>query len=403
MRPHFSLSTIIAGLVAVIVGYTSSAVLVMQAAHTAGANLAETASWFLALGIGTSLTTIGLSLYYRIPILTSWSTPGAAILISSLQGVPLAEATGAFIFTALLILVSGLTGLFEKIIKMVPNSLTSAMLVGVLLHFGMGIFTSMENQPAMIAVMFCTWLIAKQTAPRYTILLVVCTGIGMAYWQDLLHFEQFHWSLSTPVFTAPVFALSSMLSVGIPLFIVTMTSQNIPGIAVMRNAGYQPPVSPLISWTGAGMLFSAFLGGFSVCLAAITSAICNAEEAHPDASKRYMAAVWAGIFNLITGFLGASLVALFVALPKELLLAAGGLALLSTLTSNLSIAMEQGSQREAAMVTLLVSASGISLFGTGSAFTGLVAGGLVMVMLYGYPKLTALRMTKLSSRMIKPQ
>lgn len=386
MRFDFSLSTFIAGFVAVIVGFASSAVLVMQAAHAAGANMAETASWFLALGLSTAFTTIGLSLYYRIPVLTSWSTPGAAILISSLQGVSLAEATGAFLFTAVLVFISGLTGLFERIIKIVPDSLSSAMLVGVLLSFGTGIFTSMQNQPMLISVMFCTWIISKQIAPRYTILLVVCSGIIMAWFLNLLHFEEFQWRISMPVFTLPVFKLSSMLSVGIPLFIVTMTSQNIPGIAVMRSAGYQPPVSPLVTWTGAGMLFSAFFGGFSLCLAAITSAICNAEEAHPDASRRYMAAVWAGIFNIIMGLLGATLVAVLVVLPRELLLAAGGLALLGMLTNNLSKAMENSHQREAAMVTLLVSASGISFFGTGAAFSGLVAGGLVMLVLQGYPR-----------------
>lgn len=384
MRNFFSLSQLTAGFVAVMVGYTSSVAIIFQAAATLGATPVQISSWLLALGVGMSVTSIGLSLYYRIPVLTAWSTPGAALLITSLSSVSMAEAIGAFIFSALLIILSGVTGFFEKVITRIPRSLASAMLAGILLHFGTNAFAAMQQQFVLVFLMFITYLLSKRFLPRFAILIVLLIGIATAKMQGLLQFEQLHVALSSPVFTMPVFSLPVLFSIGIPLFIVTMTSQNIPGVAVMNAAGYHPKISPMISVTGIANLILAPFGGYALNLAAITAAICMSKEADADPTKRYKAAVYAGIFYLIAGLFGATVVALFAALPHELIVGIAGLALLGTIGSSIQTALADDAQREPALITLLVSASGVSLFGIGAAFWGLIAGIISFAFLKKY-------------------
>ncbi|HSW93209.1 MAG TPA: benzoate/H(+) symporter BenE family transporter [Gammaproteobacteria bacterium] len=384
MRNPFSVSHITAGFVAVLVGYASSIILVLQAASAAGATTNEIGSWLLALGIGTSVTSIGLSLYYRMPVLIAWSTPGAALLVTSLSGATLSEAVGAFIFSGILIFLSGVTGVFEKIMAYVPRSLASAMLAGLFLHFGMNIFLSMQHQPELAGAMLMTYLIGKRFFSRFVMLLVLLCGILMADMQGLLHFSHFHILLSKPIFTPPVFSLHSLIGIGIPLFIVTMASQNIPGIAIMKAAGYRPPVSSIMSLTGMANFLLAPFGAFSLNLAAITAAICLSEEADADPGKRHYATLSAGVFNLIAGLFGATVVALLFVLPAELTLTMAGLALLGTMCGSLKTAMEEETQREPALITFLVAASGVSLFETSAALWSLVAGILSYGILNAY-------------------
>lgn len=384
MFKSISVANIAAGFVAVMVGFTSSVVIIFQAAAAAGATPAQVSSWLLALGIGMGATCIGLSFYYRMPILTAWSTPGAALLVTSLSGVSMSAAIGAFIFSAILIILSGVTGFFAKALIHIPKSLASAMLAGILLHFGTNIFVAMQQQRLLVCGMFITYLIGKRLFPRFVILLILLFGILMAEIQGLLHLNHFHIALSSPVFMAPTFSLATLISVGIPLFIVTMTSQNIPGVAIMQASGYQPPISSVITWTGVSNLLLAPFGGFAFNLAAITAAICLSKEADSDPAKRYKAAVYAGMFYLLVGLCGATVVALFSALPQELILAIAGLALLGTIGNSLKTALDNDVQREPALITLLVSASGVSLFGIGAAFWGLVAGVISLVLLNRY-------------------
>jgi benzoate membrane transport protein len=384
MFKNISLSNMTAGFVAVMVGYTSSVVIIFQAAAAAGASSAQVSSWLLALGVGMAVSSIGLSLYYRIPILTAWSTSGAALLVTSLSGVSMPETIGAFIFSAILIMLSGMTGLFEKAMAYIPRSLVSAMLAGILLQFGTNVFSAMQNQFILVFTLFCIYLIGKHFFPRFVILFILLLGTLIAGMKGLLHLEQFHFALSSPVFTAPVFSLPALVSVGIPLFIVTMTSQNIPGIAIMNSAGYQPRVSPIISWTGVTNLLLAPFGGFSINMAAVSAGICLSKEADIDPAKRYKATVYAGLFHLIAGLFSATVVTLFSALPKELILSIAGLALLGTIGNNLKNAVEDETQREPALITLLVTASGISLLGIGATFWGLVAGILSYALLNAY-------------------
>ncbi|GHA89149.1 benzoate/H(+) symporter BenE family transporter [Modicisalibacter luteus] len=367
-------SSVVSGFVAVLVGYTSSAAIIFQAAEAAGASQAQISSWLWALGIGTGLTTLGFSLRYRMPLLTAWSTPGAALLATSLPGIPMSEAIGAFLFSALLITLCGVTGLFERIMHRIPQAIASAMLAGVLLRFGLDIFIAMESRWLLPLSMFITYLLAKRLRPRYAIVCVLAVGIAVAMMQGLLDIESIEPALAVPIFTMPSFSLSTLIGVGIPLFVVTMASQNLPGIAVIRASGYSPPLSPLIGWTGAVTLALAPFGGFAFNLAAITAAICMGPEAHDQPARRYTAAVSAGVFYLLTGLLGATVTALFTAFPRELIMAIAGLALLATIGSGLATAVREETHREAALITFLVTASGIGMLGIGSAFWGLLAG-----------------------------
>jgi benzoate membrane transport protein len=381
MMRNSGLSHISAGFIAVLVGYMSSAAIVFQAATAAGASAAHISSWLLALGVGMGVTCIGLSLYYRSPVLTAWSTPGAALLATALGGVPMSDAIGAFIFASTLLMICGVTGWVEMLMQHIPKSLAAAMLAGVLLRFGVGVFVSLNSQIWLVAVMLLIYVTGKRMNSRYTIPMTFLGGLIWAAQSGLIHFETVTVTVARPIFTAPTFTLSTLIGVGIPLFVVTMASQNVPGVAVLRANDYQTPVSPLIGWTGlTGMVLAPF-GGFQFNLAAITAAICMSPEADRNPEQRYLAAVWAGIFYLITGLLGATVASVFTALPKELVAAIAGIALLGTIGSSLSGALHDERERDAALITFLVTASGLTFRGIGSAFWGLLLGLIVLKML----------------------
>lgn len=381
-----SLSAILAGFVTVLVGFTSSAALVFQAGHAVGATPAQMASWMWALGIGMGVTCIVLSLRYRVPVVTAWSTPGAAMLITSASGVPMAEAIGAFIVCAVLMAVSGFSGWFERALKRIPLSLASGMLAGVLLRFGLDVFVSLQHALSMVLSMCLVYLLGRKFLPRYAVILALAVGTVVAAAQGELHFERFELAIATPVWIEPSFSLSAMVGIALPLFMVTMASQNIPGVAVIRASGYEAPISPLIGWISTVTLLLAPFGAYALNLAAITAAICMGREAHEDSQRRYVAAIAAGVFYLLIGVFGATVAALFSALPKTLILAIAGLALLGTIGNGLATAMRDEQEREAALITFLVTASGLTLLGIGSAFWGLVAGGVASLVLHSQPR-----------------
>jgi benzoate membrane transport protein len=378
MGRFFGLSHLSAGFIAVLVGYTSSAAIVFQAATAAGATAAHISSWLLALGLGMGVTCIGLSIYYRSPVLTAWSTPGAALLASALVGIPMNEAIGAFLVASLLLTLCGVAGWFETIMRHVPKSLAAGMLAGVLLRFGMDVFLSLRTQPGMVALMLATYFAGRIFNSRFTVPLTFLAGLAWAALGRLIALDSLTLSLAQPVFTAPAFTFSTAVGVGVPLFLVTMASQNVPGIAVLRANGYATPVSPLIAWTGFTGLLLAPFGGFSFNLAAITAAICMSPEADRNPQRRYLAAVWAGVFYLLTGLLGATVASVFAALPRELVAAIAGLALLGTIGNSLAAALNEQNERDAALITFLVTASGLTLLGLGSAFWGLLFGLAVL-------------------------
>ncbi|MFM0490887.1 benzoate/H(+) symporter BenE family transporter [Paraburkholderia graminis] len=376
-----SLSAIVAGFVAMMTGYTSSLVLMFQAGQAAHLSNAQISSWIWALSIGMAVCTIGLSLRFRAPIVIAWSTPGAALLVSSLPHVPYAEAIGAFIVCALLLTVVGLTGWFDTLMKKIPAGIASALLAGILFEIGIEIFRAAQFQTALVLTMFLTYLIVKRGTPRYAIPATLIAGTVAAGALGLLDFSHFQIALAHPVFTMPAFSVAASISIGIPLFVVAMASQNVPGIAVLRADGYTTPSAPLISTTGIASLLLAPFGSHGINLAAITAAICTGREAHENRDKRYTAAVWCGIFYLIAGIFGATIAALFAAFPRELVVSVAALALFGSIMSGLTNAMQDARQREAALVTFMVTASGLTLLSIGSAFWGLVAGVVTQVVL----------------------
>ena len=376
MGKDFSLSAVVAGFVAVLVGFTSSVVIVFQAAAALGATPEQTASWIWALGLGMGLTTLGLSLHYRQPVLTAWSTPGAALLVTAGAGVGMAEAVGAFMVSALLITFAGASGWFERAMNRIPQALASALLAGVLARFAFDAFAAAQADFMLVAVMFVVYLLGRRGWPRYAVPGVLLAGVVMALARGQLNFAAVPWQLATPVFTMPAFSLAATVGIALPLFVVTMASQNLPGVAAQRTAGFATPVSPVIATTGVATLLLAPFGGFAFNLAAITAAICMGREAHEDPARRWVASAAAGLFYIATGLLAGAVVALIAAFPKVLVLALAGLALLGTIGAGLAAAMKDETQREPALITFVVSASGLTLWGVGPAFWGVLAGGL---------------------------
>ncbi len=374
-------SAIVAGFVATLTGYTSSLVLMFQAGQAAGLSDAQIASWLWALSIGMALCTIGLTLRYRVPIVVAWSTPGAALLITSMPGVTYPEAIGAFVVCAVLLSLLGLSGAFAKVMRHLPGSLAAALLAGILFRIGSEIFVAAQTDTLLVLAMFFSFLLGKRLAPRYAVMLALLVGAIVAALLGMLDFSQFELQVAVPQWTTPSFSLSAAISIGIPLFVVAMASQNIPGLAILRADGYEVPPSPLIATTGLASLLLAPFGSHGINLAAISAAICTGAEAHEDKSKRYTAALWNGVFNLIAGIFAATLAALFAALPGALVLSIAALALLGSIGNGLAQAMNAPAERDAALITFMVTASGMTLYGIGSAFWGLVAGALTLLIL----------------------
>lgn len=369
-----SLSAFVAGLVALLTGYTSALVLMVQAGQAAHLSDAQIASWIWALSIGMGVTTIGLSLITRIPIVVAWSTPGAALLIASLPGVPYPEAIGAFVMAAGLMTVAGLTGWFDKLMRALPASIAAALLAGILFRISVDVFVQAQDQTLLVGAMFAAYLAGKRLWPRYAVPGVLLVGMVLAGMLGELRLGGIEFALTTPVWTRPAFSLQAFVSIGIPLFIVALASQNIPGLAVLRADGYHVAASPLITVTGIASALLAPFGSHGINLAAITAAICTGPAADSDRQRRYTAAVVCGVGYLVAGLLAASITALFAAFPKALVIALAAFALLGSIASGLTAAMQSPDEREPALLTFMITASGMTLLGIGSAFWGVVGG-----------------------------
>lgn len=374
MLRYFNPAHISAGLVAVLVGYTSSAAIIFQALQALGADKAVADSWFLVLGLGMGITCIGLSLFYRQPILTAWSTPGAAIMVTGLSGMSIEAAVGAFLFSSALILLTGLTGIFDRLVKLIPANIAAALLAGVLAPFALNALASLESNLILGVIMIASFIAGLRWLPRYSVLLTLITGLLVVFLETPHILAGIDLQFATPVWVQPKFELSALISLGIPLFIVTMASQNLPGIAALRTANYDAPASPIITSTGIMGLVTAPMGGFAYNLAAITAAICMTKEVDKDPKQRFRASVWAGVFYTLVGIFAASITSLFFAVPKAFILLIAGLALLGTIANSLNIALADDKQRLAPTLTFITTASGVSIFGIGSAFWALVLG-----------------------------
>ena len=384
LRADVSLSAVVAGFVAVLVGYTSSVAIVFQAAQALGATAAQTASWMWALGLAMGLTCIGLSARWRLPVLTAWSTPGAALLAAT-HGVAMDEAVGAFIVSSLLIVAAGASGLFERVMSRLPMAVAAALLAGVLTRFGLEAAVALASAPLLVVAMALAYLAGRRAWPRYAVPGVLAAGVAVAALQGRLHLQAVEWAWAAPVATMPRFTPGALIGVGLPLFIVTMASQNLPGVVAQRAAGYATPVSPVITTTGLVGLLLAPFGAYAINLAAITAAICMSPQAHPDPARRWIAPVAAGVFYTLLGLAGAAVAGLLAAFPRELVAAVAGLALLSTIAGGLVLALADERHRDAAALTFLVTLSGVSVAGVGSAFWGVVAGSVALLVQHWRP------------------
>ena len=375
-----SLSAFVAGFVAVLVGFTSSVAIVFQAAQSFGATPAQITSWIWALGLGMGLCSLVPSLLLRKPVMVAWSTPGAAVLATAgaAGSFSMGEAVGAFMVCSLLVILVGATRGLERVADRIPMEIASALLAGVLARFGIQAFAAAQTALPLVLLMVGAYLVARRMAGRYAVVFTLMVGI---LW--VLITGQMAWSmepvrLAMPVFVAPQWSVSAIVSLAIPLFVVTMASQNLPGMAVIRASGYELPVSRLITMTGWASLVLAPFGAFALNFSAITAAICMGPEAHEDRLKRYTAAASCGAIYIVIGLFGALVTGLLTSFPKELVVAIAGIALLSTIGNGLASALRDERHREPALITFLVTLSGITLMDIGSAFWGVVAGSLAL-------------------------
>ncbi|WCE31610.1 benzoate/H(+) symporter BenE family transporter [Vibrio sp. SCSIO 43137] len=374
MKKLFNLSHISAGFTAILIGYTSSVVIVIQAATAAGATATQTESWLLALGVAMGITSIAYSWYYKAPLLTAWSTPGAVMLAGASGDYELSSVIGAFIISGLLIFLTGLISPLSKALERIPPQLGTAMLAAILLPFCLGSFQTITQMPVLFMIMFSAFLLAKRFIPKYMMLILLLVGIAFTVVMDGTGLQTSEFSVAQPVWLMPGFDLAAMINLAVPLYLITMLSQNLPGIAMMQSYGYQAPVKAILKGTGTVNLLAAPFGGFSVNLAAISAAICMNEEVDADKSQRYRAAIWAGIFYLLAGLFASSVVSLFLLLPQEVTKILAGFALLGTLLMCLQTAFQKEVYRDAALFTFLITLSGVSFLGVGSTLWGLLVG-----------------------------
>lgn len=382
-RRDLSLSALVAGVIAVVVSYGGPAALIFQAAASAGLSAPQLASWVWAISIGSGLAGVYLSLRFKAPVVITWSTPGAALLVTSLARYSYPEAVGAYIFSGAVIALLGVTGVFSALMERIPKAVVAAMLAGILLRFGMDVFVSLPVEPLLVVPMVLCYLLGKRLYPRYAIVLTLVVGFVAAALLGKLNLGGIRLALTLPVWTAPAFSLGSVIGLGVPLCLVSLTGQSATGLGVLRAGGYHTPAGPLLGATGLLSVLLAPFGCHGVNLAAITAAICTGPEAHGDPARRYVAGVSCGTAYLVVGLFGAALVSLFTALPSQLIAVLSGLALFGAIITGLTQAMEDASQREAGLVTFLVTASGVSVWGIGPAFWGLAAGMAVSVILTG--------------------
>lgn len=374
---------VVAGLISVIVNYGGTFILVFQAAQVAGLSAELTASWVWSISIGVGVTGLILSWTAREPIITAWSTPAAAFLVTALATTPYAEAIGAYLISAAAFVLLGLSGCFERVIRLIPPGVAAGLLAGILLQFGIGAFGGMSVDPMLAGLLIVAYVVLKRFTARYAVVGILVLGLAFLLLQSRVDLSGLTLKFAAPVFTMPVFSLNALLSVALPLFLITLTGQYMPGMLVLRNDGFKTSANPIVTITGLGSLLMAPFGSHAFNVAAITAAICTGREAHEDRSKRWVAGISAGVFYILVGVFGVTLAAVFMAFPATFITTLAGLALLGTIGSSLAGAMSDAKTREASLITFLAAAANINLFGIGGAFWGLLIGLMAYAVLNG--------------------
>ncbi len=374
---------IVAGLISVIVNYGGTFILVFQAAKVARLSPELTASWVWSVSIGVGVTGLLLSWVSREPIITAWSTPAAAFLVVALGSTPYAEAVGAYLISAAAFVLLGLSGYFEKVIRLIPPGVAAGLLAGILLQFGIGAFVGMSIDPLLAGLLIVAYVLLKRFTARYAVVGILVLGLAFLLTQGRVDLSGLALEFAAPVFTVPEFSLNALLSVALPLFLITLTGQYMPGMLVLRNDGFRTSANPIVTVTGLGSLLMAPFGSHAFNIAAITAAICTGREAHEEPGKRWIAGVAAGLFYILVGVFGVTLAAVFMAFPATFITTLAGLALLGTIGGSLASAMADAKSREASLITFLAAAANITLFGIGGAFWGLLIGLLAYAVLNG--------------------
>lgn len=374
---------IVAGLISVIVNYGGTFILIFQAAKVAGLSPELTASWVWSVSIGVGITGLFLSWVTREPVITAWSTPAAAFLVVALATTPYAEAIGAYIISAAAFVLLGLSGQFEKVIRLIPPSVAAGLLAGILLKFGIGAFGGMSIDPGLVGLLIVAYVVLKRFTARYAVVGILGLGLAFLLTQGRVDFSGLELQFAAPVFTRPEFSLDALLSVALPLFLITLTGQYMPGMLVLRNDGFKTSANPVLVITGLGSLLMAPFGSHAFNIAAITAAICTGKEASEDPSRRWIAGVAAGVFYILVGIFGVTLAAVFMVFPATFITTLAGLALLGTIGASMASAMADVKSREASLITFLACAANITLFGIGGAFWGLLIGLLAYAVLNG--------------------
>lgn len=372
------LSVPVSAFVAAVVGFGGTLALIIAAAGALGATRTETASWVTAICLAMAVESLWLSWRTRMPVITAWSTPGAALVAAS-SGFTMAEGVGAFIVTGLLLAATGLFSPLTRLIARIPASVASGMLAGILAGFAINAVKTVPADPLFILPLIAAFFVIRLFNPALSVLAVLVGGGAAAVLTGRVGALPAP-ELSTLTLIAPDFSLAAMIGLTVPLYLVTMASQNLSGLAVLKAAGYEPPAGPLIAVTGLFSILSAPFGALTTNLAAISAAICTGPDAHPDPGERWKTGPFYALAYLVFAIFGASLVALFAVLPQGLIVLVAGLALMAPLANAFAIALKEESERMAATVTFATTASGLTLFGIGGAFWGLIAGIVVLAL-----------------------
>ncbi|MDH2575655.1 benzoate/H(+) symporter BenE [Acinetobacter baumannii] len=374
LKNDWSISATVAGFLAVLISYSGPLIIFFQAAQRAHVSTDMMVSWIWGISIGAAVSGIYLSIKYKTPVITAWSAPGTALLVTLFPNISLNEAVAAYITSAIVIFLIGITGYFDKLLKWIPQDVAAGMMAGILFQFGISLFTASDSMPLIVFSMLIVFLIAKRLMPRYTMIWVLAAGVLLSLILVKMNPVDVSFNLAIPQWISPEWTWNSTLNLAVPLILVSLTGQFLPGMAIMKLSGYDTPAKPIITATSIASLAVACVGGITIVLASITAALCMGKDAHELKEKRYIAGIANGIFYILGGLFAGSIVMLFSLLPKELVAALAGLALLGAIATNISVAMKNDGQRDAALITFLASASGMHFLGLSSVFWGICIG-----------------------------
>lgn len=381
MQKDWSVSAITAGFLAVLISYAGPLVIFFQAAKAANISTDMMSSWVWAISIGAAVSGMFLSWKLKVPVVTAWSAPGTALLVTLFPAMSINQAVGAYITCAVVIFFIGVSSYFDKLIRHIPRGIAAGMMAGILFQFGVNAFKSASTMPMLAFGMVAAYIVFKKLFPRYVIILVLLTGalLAAALGQFDLHTVELRFA--KPIWITPEWTWNSTLSFAIPLVLVSLTGQFLPGMAILRISGYNTAAKPIVTVASLASMVVAFFGGITIVIAAITAALCTGKDAHDNPEKRYIAGIANGVFYLIGSVFAGTIVLIFTALPKEFVAVLAGLALIGAITSNILGAIQEEEHREASMITFLATASGMSFLGLGSAFWGIVIGSFAYFVL----------------------